>query len=106
MKAEYIQRGDTIYITPEQNVLAGDIIVVGEKRVAVAASNINAGTIGVAYTEGVFAMPKAEVAIAQGTDLYWDGTTVTTSEGGGKSIGYAFEAAAEKEKTVAVKLPG
>ena len=104
MQAEYIERGETIYFTPETDTNAGDIVVIGGKRVAIAATNILAGTGGVAHTVGVFAMPKGAEAIAQGAEVYWDGTACATA--GDTLAGYAFADATEKDETVAVKLQG
>lgn len=118
MKTEYIERGETIYFTPAANVAAGDVVVIGSKRIAIAASDIQSGAIGAAHTVGVFAMPKGADAITQGADVYWDGTVCTTSaastagEGDASETtnnilaGYAFAAASASDGTVAVKLPG
>ena len=95
MKAEYIQRGETIYFTPETDVAAGDVVVIGGKRVAVAASDIKAGTEGVAHTVGVFAMPKGTGAIDQGADVYWDGSACTASRSGAAADSIAADDTAD-----------
>lgn len=107
MKATYYQKGNVIDYTPTAAVENGDVIVIGT-RVCVAGDNIEAGSVGALYVEGVFEMTKATGAITQGAVVYYDATNenITTTSTSNTQAGYAVAAAASADTTVYVKLLG
>ena len=108
MLTKYISEGNMMPYTPDTDVSAGDIVVVGE-IVAHAPVDIDTDVEGNVSVEGVVRFPKdaaSSDAIAQGTKLYWDAgnQVVTTTASSHKVAGYAHEAAAAADTTVDVKL--
>ncbi len=112
----HIQRGEIIQVTAPADIVGGDVVVVGT-RIGVACADIAEDAIGSVAMEGVFSLPKATGAIAQGAAVYWDadGTPVGGTSGAGAATttstdnveaGYAFAAAGESAATVQVKLRG
>lgn len=72
MAKNLIQTGKTIDITASGDKKSGELAMVGDLAV-VCAVDIADGKSGAAYAEQVFAVnAKANVAINQGEDLYWD----------------------------------
>lgn len=104
MKNQY-QDNETFEFVPTSNVASGSLVLV-EKYVGIAATDVAANTTGVAVKFGKFVLPKANVAISQGAAVYWDGTNakVTTSSSGNTLIGVAAKAAASADTTVIVDL--
>ena len=92
MTAMYEMRGEALDYKNETNadIKAGDIVTLGNKRIAVAGSDIDKNEVGAVHVTGVFAMPKktASDVIAMGV------------------AGYAAAASKAGELTVKVKLVG
>ncbi|MFA6717403.1 MAG: DUF2190 family protein [Victivallaceae bacterium] len=91
MLAKYIQRGHSIDYTPEADVAAGDVVIIGD-LVGIAKLDIKAGTLGALALVGVFDIPKAtgeNTAIAAGAIMFWDAenSQVTTTAGDNKYLG-------------------
>lgn len=109
--AQFIQEGKSIDYTPQADVTAGDVVVVGD-LVAVAKIDIAAGQLGALAIEGVFEVPKeaaaADKAIAFGTKVYWNETDkrveVTDGTGVHKYMGKTIKAALTTDTTTRVRL--
>jgi len=91
MLAKYIQRGHSIDYTPDTDVAAGDVVIIGDLA-GIAKLDIKAGTLGSLALVGVFDIPKATgegTAIAVGAIVFWDATNkiVTTTAGDNKYLG-------------------
>ena len=105
-KASFRQEGGLIDYTPESNVEAGSVIVIGS-MVAIANLDIPAGRLGALAIEGVFDVVTGNEAFSTvGTDVYWDATnevataTATDNTWMGKTVSTALSA----DPTVSVKL--
>ena len=108
MLAVFSYEGVSMEYTPNADVAAGVVVVVGD-TVAVAVRDLEADVIGTLQIQGVFLMPKAVLstsAIAQGVKVYWDAGSevVTTTAGSNKVAGYTVLAAGATDATVAVRL--
>lgn len=92
-------------VAPVGGVVSGSAYLVGAK-VCIAFDTAAAGVTVVVFTEGVFEVPKAAVAIAQGALVYWDDVAkkFTTVAGGNTLCGYAFTAAAAGDVTFQVLI--
>ena len=92
-------------IAPVGGVVSGQALLVGAK-VCVAFDNAIAGATVVVCTEGVFELPKASGAIAQGAKVYWDDTAknMTATVGSNTLCGYAFAAALTGDLTIQVNI--
>ncbi|MDD5699518.1 MAG: DUF2190 family protein [Victivallaceae bacterium] len=106
MTARYIQRGDSIDFTPEADVAAGDVVIIGD-LVGIAKLDIKAGELGALALVGVFDVPKAtgeSTAIAAGTIVFWDAenSQVTTTAGDNKYLGKTVIAAGDDDSLVRV----
>ncbi len=109
MKAIYVQQGEALYITPEENVANGSVVSLGGTRIGVAAGDIPAGGVGTVHVEGVFKLAKAAgEAVALGAAVYYSkaADAVTAAAEGNVPAGYAVRAAAEGDTAVLVKLLG
>lgn len=106
-KATYWQRGETLDYknNTSATIEANTIIVIG-KRIGVIGTTIYPGEKGSLHVSGIYSIPKtADVEIALGANVYFDGTAITTTETD-TPAGYAVEAAAADAATVLVKLLG
>ncbi len=109
--ARYISDGKYLDYTPQADLAAGDVVVVGE-LVGVAVQPITAGRMDGRCVEGLVAFAKATgngTAIAAGAKVYWDAgnKVATTSDGGGanKYIGKTdFSGAGDGDATVRVRF--
>lgn len=110
MKAKRIQEGKTIDYTPEADLNAGDVVVLGD-RCFFANLDVAAGTLGALATGGVFDVAKGGDAITLGAVLHWDAanSVATTSANDGATeptayprLGIAILAAAAGDATVRV----
>jgi len=106
--------GLTVIITAGSDIKSGDLVIV-ENMATVALVDIANGQTGAAALRGVWEIPAATAAIAQGKRVYWDaagdpvgGTpgsgAATATESGNTIIGVATEAKAGGGATVKVKL--
>lgn len=103
----FIQKGDTLDFTSAAPVVSGQGVIMGD-LFGIAATNAEAGASFSAAVVGVFELPKAAGAIAQGARVYWaaDPGNVTTTPDGNMLIGAATEAAADGATVVRVRLNG
>lgn len=93
MAKNKIQEGDALSIANNgtETIRSGQLVVVGALA-CVALSDIPVAGVGPAATRGVWRVPKAETAIAQGTRLYQkaDGAlTATEADAQSASVGVA-----------------
>lgn len=108
---EFIQDGDAIDYTPNADVAAGAVVVLGD-LVGVTKRPIPANTLGALHVTGVFEFPKetgSGTEIAAGAIVHWDANAQVAyaSIGGSASdklLGKAVLAAGETDETVRVRL--
>lgn len=105
--ANYIQKGANIdYVNSgTEKIAAGDVVSL-TTRVAVAATDINAGETGTVATEGVFSIGKtASLAIEQGAAVYFNtDTQLITTTDTDVPAGWAVAAADAADAEVLVKI--
>lgn len=110
VKAEYIQRGETLdYKNTTDAVIPCDTVVAVGGRVGVTGGEIKPGELGSLHMAGVFRIPKTDTGdIGMGTAVYFDGAgiTATATEGATTPAGYAAAPALAADTHVLVKLPG
>lgn len=97
------QTGVILNHTAAAPVASGGVVVIGA-RIGVAITDIPTGQTGAILTEGVVTLPKAAGALAQGADVYWNGTAITATPTDNTAAGFAAESAAADATSVAVKL--
>lgn len=101
----FIADGKVIEVTATAAITSGEAVVIGD-TVGVA---IISGAIGDKVScaqEGVYELPKAAGAIAQGKKCYFvvADKNITGTAGSNIFAGYAYEGAAAADATVKVKL--
>ena len=106
MLAKYIQRGHSIDYTPDTDVAAGDVVIIGDLA-GIAKLDIKAGTLGALALVGVFDIPKATgegTAIAVGAIVFWDAENkqVTTTAGDNKYLGKTIIASGDDDANARV----
>ena len=106
MLAKYIQRGHSIDYTPDTDVAAGDVVIIGDLA-GIAKLDIKAGTLGALALVGVFDIPKAtgdSTAIAAGAIVFWDAENkqVTTTAGDNKYLGKTIIASGDDDANARV----
>lgn len=104
----YVQPGNVITLTaPAGGVKSGDALLVGS-LFGVAAYDAAAGEEVETSLVGVYALPKATGALAEGAKVYWDSTAkaVTGTASGNKLIGAVIRAAGSAETLARVRLDG
>ena len=105
-QAQFIHDGAAVDFTPDEDVAAGTIVVVGD-LVGVTKRDIASGVLGAIAVEGVFDVIKdSAVSISAGAKVYWDAVnslTVTTATGN-KLIGKAIADAGVGKTEVRVRL--
>ena len=102
----FVQPGKTLTFTaPAGGVLAGNGYKIGD-LFTVANYSAAEGAEFEGDLEGVFELPKAAGAIAEGVKVYWvtANANVTTTASGNTLIGHAAAAAADGASTVRVRL--
>jgi predicted RecA/RadA family phage recombinase len=111
MKAVYLHKGDEIDHTPNTDVDAGDVVVVGANLLGIAKLDIKSGTLGALSLKGVFDVAKtagAGKAIANGVEVYWDAAnkvaTTDSNSGANLSLGKTVTATADSDTTVRVRV--
>ena len=102
-----VQDGKIInYTVPSATTIApGSVVIIGG-LVGVAQTGGTTGDVITVCLTGVFTLPKATGAIAQGAVVYWStaNSNVTTTASDNTVIGNAFEAALSAAPTVDVRL--
>jgi predicted RecA/RadA family phage recombinase len=104
----FVQKGDTIVLVAGGAVTAGSPEFIAGVAVIPVTSGVSGDSIACS-TCGVFSLAKkASLAISQGDDLYWDSSPgeITKTAVDGVYIGKAFEAAADSDSTINVKIGG
>ncbi|WP_455012003.1 DUF2190 family protein [Haemophilus parahaemolyticus] len=105
MAKNYIQDGNTIRFSANQNIKSGDVVMVNELA-AVAITDVATGDDGVGLTVGVFTV-KAKQAddIKQGDVLYWsESEGATKTAGSNKRLGIAWRNSGTMSAEVDVKI--
>lgn len=101
----FVKPGKTLTIVAGSTIASGDPIQTG-KLFGVALTDIATGASGEIGLEGVYTLTKDGTTIAQGADVYHDGTDATGDSAGNEHIGAANLAAAGGAGTVEVRLDG
>lgn len=104
----YIAVGRVLNVLAAAAIASGELVKVGEV-VGVAAVDIPATETGSVNVTGVYEVPKAAGAVAQGDKLYYDATAknlTKTTTAPNVYAGYAYESAAAGDAVVLVKLVG
>jgi len=98
----YHSPGNTVNVQPTVDVTGGQLLLIGDMP-CVAVGSAAANEVTPAMVEGVFVLPKAALAIAQGESLnaLANGTVSTAA---GAKCGYALAAADAGASTVLVKF--
>lgn len=99
--AKYIYAGQTLDHTPETDVAAGDVVVIGS-LVGIAKLDIAAGTLGALALTGVYDVKKGADAFEAGGPVYWDETKKQAAPTGTVRLGYATEKTDAAAETVRV----
>lgn len=103
----YVQRGETLTLTPGAAVASGVGYLFGAALFGVAANDVANGVPGEFRTEGVVTIGKTSaLAIAVGDRVFWDATNkvVNKTSTAQQQVGVAVEAAANPSPTVKIKL--
>jgi len=103
MKARYFQKGDSIDITPPEDLDAGEIVRLNN-LIGVTRRPIKAGELGTIAIEGIFEIEKPNGMIFHtGANVYWNsGSSSVSSEG--VLLGIAVQEAPAAAGTVLVLL--
>lgn len=101
----FVQPGDNLELSAPRALVSGAGFLVGA-IFAVASTDAATGATVVGVTRGVFDLPKAAGAIAQGQKVYWDNaaSNLTTTAAGNMLIGVATQGAAAGDATARMKL--
>ena len=107
-EATYVQQGDAIDYTPNADVAAGAVVVIGE-LIGIARTPLKANQLGSLAVAGVFDVAKqAATAFNAGAIAYWNNTTkvavATDGSGAHKRLGKVIVAAAANDATLRVRL--
>jgi predicted RecA/RadA family phage recombinase len=109
MAKNFIQPGRVVtLVAPTGGVLSGQAVQVGALFGIATLDAIGRADVEVAL-EGVWELPKAAVAIAQGAPVFWDAATGNVAANIGTSnalIGGATEARGTSDLTIRVRLNG
>lgn len=100
----YKQRGDILDFTaPSGGYTSGQLVVVGELT---GVANIDAAEneICAVSMEGVYTLPKGNVAISAGAAVYSDAGADVNTTNTDTLVGYAIETVASGDATVQVRL--
>lgn len=104
MQARYIQRSSSIDFRPQENVQAGDIIVING-IVGVAKIPIKAGVLGSIALTGVFDVTKsAKCSFSTGAQVYWDNVRKSAVTSGDTLLGLAAKSCRIDDESVMVIL--
>lgn len=103
----FIQKGETLTLTPAAAVASGIGYLFGQALFGVATNDVAISTPGEFITDGVVEIGKTSaLAIAVGDRVYWDATNkvVNKTATAQQCVGVAVEAAANPSATVKIKL--
>jgi len=103
MARNFVQPGETVTLTAPRDTKSGEIVSVGAFT-GVAAFDAAQGQEVEVVLGGVFELPKAPGALAQGALVFWDGTHVVGE--GELLLGAVITAAGASATTARVRLNG
>jgi len=97
---------DQVNFIPATDVGAGTVVQVGNNLTGITNLDVQADTLGVISTAGVFEMMKDNVAFASGSAVYWISASkkATTVSAGNIFIGVAVLDAIATDETVYVQV--
>ena len=103
----FVQHGNTLTLTAPTDLTSGDGVIVGS-IFAIANTNALTGQDVECELAGVFELPKATGALAQGAKVYWNNTSknVTGTASGNTLIGVTTKGAGANDAAVPVRLNG
>ncbi len=104
MEARYIQRSDSIDITPEKDIQAGEIVI-ANNLIGVAKLPIKKGELGTLALSGVFDIIKTNrSAFSVGASVFWDKEKRSATTSRGILLGLATKKSNIKDNKVQVVL--
>lgn len=105
MSTNFIQKGEVLSYTATKNILSGDLVMIGAIA-GVAKTDIAIGESGAVHITGIYSLPKAAEAIAQGARVYWSNVNhnVTANKTDATLIGVAANNTISSESQVHVLL--
>ena len=105
MEARFVHNGDAIDYTPNADVSAGTVVVMGD-RVGLTKFDIVANTLGSLAMVGVFDFAKDNTVIPVFGKVYWDATAkkATLTANGNILLGLAVQEAIATDTIVRVRL--
>lgn len=106
MKATYWQKGNTLDYknTGSKKIDAGTVVILN-KRIGVAGTDIEVNTTGSVHVTGVYEMNKAAEMLEIGEELYYDsGNDVVTKTETTIRAGYAAQSKDSSDSKVMVKI--
>lgn len=106
MKAEYIQKGNTLnYVNPTEEIIDSGTIVKFGVLCGVVATTIPGKGLGAIATDGVWSVPKDDTDIKEGSIVYYDDSAdKATATEKDTALGVAVAAAGTSIGTVSIKL--
>ena len=105
MAKNYIQPGNVLDYEASSAKESGDVVDL-DTRIGIALADIAQGEVGPVQVEGVFELPKVSGALSVGTEVYWNGTAITTTSTDNPPAGYVARAGESGDGVVHVKLKG
>jgi predicted RecA/RadA family phage recombinase len=101
----FVQAGNRMVVVAAAAIVSGDAVLQGS-LFGVAETSAAIGEETVLVMTGVFELPKAAVAIAQGAAIYWDNAAkkVTTASAGNTLVGAAFNATIAGDALAQVRI--
>lgn len=105
-KAAFWQKGESLdYVNGTGSTIEANTITVYGDRIGVIGTDIKPGELGSIHVVGVFEMPLSDAAaVAAGTEVYWDGSGITTTSTSNTKAGYAAQAAKAGDDTILVSI--
>jgi predicted RecA/RadA family phage recombinase len=105
MATNYVQDGKALDYKASISIKSGEFLMIGIVA-GIAKADIEKGEVGGVHITGIFRVPKANVAISQGTKLYWDANkgNLTSTASNSNPAGIAAEAAASDDSHIKILL--
>lgn len=106
-KAAFWQKGESLdYVNTTSEKIEANTIMVYGARLGVIGTDIDPGELGSLHVVGVFELPKTDTAeIAAGTEVYWDGSGITSASGADSiKAGFAAQAAKADADKILVSI--
>lgn len=105
-QASYVQSGEVIDYknVGQTNIKANDVVSLAT-RIGVAGCDIPVGATGSVHVEGIFDFPANNTeAFTVGQEVYWDGSSITSTETNNVPAGWVVEAKASTGTVARVKI--